>query len=329
MKTLITAALLLTALLAANAHAVIITAGNATAYGNPFTGSTNTIGVNSGGGTVTQGFSIDNVVSQQDCRQRRGNRAHPGRDRHQRLLHAIRGRAPFTAGTVITSQNVGGGFFSPMSYNIQLDGGSPVQSGAGLVGSTAINVTTLASKQTVQTLRVNEAMSTFNGTTGTHYGDMNEVLILPDRLAVVPSTASATGTIFGSAAGLNDLQGGDNYWGGSNGSSVTLTFSRAETISALVLVNLETVPGSSAPLTFNILDSLSNLDASVSMSENNSTDEFVGIKFNTPVTTSFLKFNFTNAGNAGMLEIIPLEAPEPASLGLLAVGGLALLKRRR
>jgi hypothetical protein len=64
-------------------------------------------------------------------------------------------------------------------------------------------------------------------------------------------------------------------------------------------------------------------------------DDYAGFdqEFSTPITTSRIRFanleNFGNTYGAGVSEVVFYAVPEPATLALLALGGLAVIRRRR
>jgi hypothetical protein len=156
---------------------------------------------------------------------------------------------------------------------------------------------------------------------------MNEVLILPDALKEVASTATTPDPVAfvgEQVTGLVDHSGLTGWYSASASGSATLTFSGTKTIEAMVLSSYE-----SAPVSFDIYNDANVKVASGSLIGTGTTGDFVGVHFDTPVTTSSLKFVLTGGSPTGFTEIIPFEAvPEPSSLGLVAIGTVGLLRRR-
>jgi hypothetical protein len=324
--------------------AVAVTGQNgvvASVYANPFdpngdgveTGTeATTISFGSiGGGTVTVQFPLDNVVSRIDSSFFNGS--NPRGMGSIQSGNATQGfmqfdaASSFNVGTVIGDQWIGSGYGTPsfpnMAYTMKV-GGTSVQTGpgtAGPLGRHPIQVSTLAAPISASQLRIEMNLAE----AGFRYANFSEAILLPDLLGRVAATPTASSGPPADVLGVYDLVGGgiddgSGGWLGDPNSSMTLTFSKPTSVNALVIAAWETA---SLSPDFVIYDDTNTSIAHVTMSAK----DYGAIRFDTPVTTSSLRFDFT--GNAGLREVIVLTAPEPSSLLTLAASGMLLLRRRK
>jgi len=119
----------------------------------------------------------------------------------------------FNAGTIIAYQYVLGPFNNANAVHDESLMATTVQSGPGTQGTSPIKVTSLASVQSnVSTMRLEFGMSKYASSTQT-YAEMNEVILLPRELKLVPATVTQRRhRVFGAPQAVSDL---DGYgWGG-------------------------------------------------------------------------------------------------------------------
>jgi len=252
----------------------------------------------------------------------------------------------FNVGTVLSVQRVTEGFNSPMNFALKLgtsSGTATVQTGPGTVGTHPYQLTNFAyQQQNLTHLRIEESMATTAVNGATRFGDFQEVLLFSQRLEAIPVTNITTSnTTFGNAAGVNDFSGSTGsgsvggWASGTPGANpfFQLDFGTDKTVNGLVLSNWENIP-----IQGNILDDNNTIIAQFTMTGDNTVGEILPIEFLTPVTTSLLRVNFTNAGNVGIREAIALTqlefmtpAPEPSTLclGVLGLAALARVRRRQ
>lgn len=310
-------------------------------YANPFdpnndgvvsgTEATMTVGaIGSGTVGIAAGYSLQNLVNRHDgYNDNYGARMTDASGLASNGFMQFQAASSFQAGTVIASQFTFVQFPVSTPYTVKLDG-TAVQSGPGIPGTTPIQVTTLPRFITGSQLRVEEGMSTY-GATGPTYGLMNEVMILPQRLNLVAATVTQTaGTAwFGAPQAVSDL---DGYgWGGRNNPSLKLTFAAPTLVSALVVANFD-ASSQPNPVNFNIKNDVGTVIGNVQL-VGTTYGEFIPINFVTPVTTSFLTFDFTDVGGSGfsaMREIMVFsDVPEPSTALLFGLSGLLLLRKMR
>lgn len=342
------------ALSATPAIAATVTGMNgviATQYANPFDplGDGVTSGVEAttittgaiGGGTISTSSNLDRIVNREDHRSNTGGgRIQSSDGSATRGFIDFQAAVPFTVGTLISAQFVSSGFDAPMAFDIQV-GAQNRQSGPGTVDLHPYQVTTFANKlSNIDRLRIKEDMVTFGGSTET-IADFQEVLLLPDSLEAIPVTQiTATAPVFGSVPGIHDFDGGHGGGGAAGTWAVApvpaqrsdrffqLDFGGTETVSALVLANFENIGVDAV-----ILDDTATEIAAFTMDEGSLAD-FLAIRFDTPVDTSFLRVEFNDTDAIGMREVIALRTvepfvPEPSTGVLLLIGGSLLASRRR
>jgi hypothetical protein len=331
----------------APAHAATVT-GGLSIYSNPFdpnndgvvsgTEATMTVGaIGTGSVSVAGGYSQDDVVNRHDSYQSGLVRLTDGTGVATSGFVQYQAATSFNAGTVIAYQNAASYWASPTPYTLKL--GSPtvqatVQTGPGTLGTAPIQVTRLSSVVNVNTLRAEIGMTKYppDGPTGPTYGEMNEVLVLPTRLVrVAPISVTQTNNTstpwFNPPSAVSDL---DGYgWGAFGNPSLKLDLGVATLVDTVVVANWDTA-STGGPVNFNIKDDTGSVIGNVQLL-GGAYGEFIPIHFDTYVYTSSLTFDFTDVtnGRTAMREIIVLAVPEPTSVGLLALGGLMLLKRRR
>jgi hypothetical protein len=297
-----------------------------------------------GAGAVS-GSTLERVVNRVDQRSSAGGgRIQDAAGVATKGFMQFQATTPFSVGTVMSVQKVTEGFNSNMAFDLKLGtsgGTSTVQSGPGTVGTHPFSLTNFEfQKQNLTHLRIEENLATFNAGTA-RIGDFQEVLLFSDRLEVVPVTSiTATAPSFGSTPAINDFSGTTGASGvvggwatGTPGANpfFQLNFGSAKKVDGFVLANWENIP-----ISGNILDDTNTIIAQFTMTGDNTFGEILPIEFITPVTTSFLRVNFTNSGAIGVREAIVLTqidfapAPEPSTLclGMLGLLGLAKLRRR-
>ena len=259
-------------------------------------------------------------------------------------------QAPFQVGTIITHQRVADQFTAPMPYSIQLGTGGDMcdwstvptsMTGAGAMpkGMSTFEIQTLSSVVTCDSFRLN-IDTAYNPNDRRYQGDFNEVLLLPDRLEYIPNTeikVTANDTITTNQPGaLLDMRGQDS-WGSRPGGTLTFEFlglAAGETrqVDSIVLWSMN--DGNCA--IFTIKDGNGNVIADVNIT-NDSIGWVLPIQFDRSIHTDKIIFEFASSGLPGdrhnLREVMFFtnldRIPEPATMSLLALGGLALLRRRR
>lgn len=296
-----------------------------------------------GAGAVS-GSTLERVVNRVDLRSSAGGgRIQDATGVATKGFMQFQAATPFSVGTVLSVQKVTEGFNSNMAFDLKLgttSGTTTVESGPGTVGTHPFSLTNFGfQKQNLTHLRIEENLATFNAETA-RIGDFQEVLLFSNRLEVVPVTSiTATTPSFGSIPAINDFSGTTAASGtvggwatGTPGANpfFQLDFGSAKKVDGFVLANWENIP-----ISGDILDDTNTIIAQFTMTGNGSVGEILPIEFITPVTTSLLRVNFTNAGAIGIREAIVLTqisflpVPEPSTLCLGMIGLLGLTKIRR
>jgi hypothetical protein len=296
-------------------------------YDNPFAGSTNTHGAIGGGTVNLQGGYPESFVVNRvgDGRASTGMGALESTTAAQGYMQ-LDAVSAFMAGTVIGDQwlssyyGASPSIYSNMAYALKLDG-TTAQTGPGIPGSHAMQVTTLAKTISVRQLRLEMNLAEYNNG-GSRYGNFKEVVLLPERMqrVALAGITQPTGTTAGypSLASLCDLSGAgtgagsdpNGGWVGSAGSVVTFDFGGAHTVRALLCAAWE---DAGLATKFNVKNDAGTIVANVDLAAG----DYLVMRFDTPVTTSKLTLSFfapddTTPATAAMREIMILEDVPPA-----------------
>jgi hypothetical protein len=216
-------------------------------------------------------------------------------------------------------------------------GGSGIATGSDGTITSPAYVATLPSVVNANSLRVefSEHLKRSNdggNTFANSHAFIDEVTVLPDRytpVAISSATASGQGSL-GASAGVDGDAITQWYHQTAGDEYIEVSFASAQTVDALVVYTYRGFPSD-----FEVTDAANHPLATVSGVTGSGVGygEVVPIKFNTPSLTTSLRITFTtnqNSGVGGLAELIPLQrVPEPASLGLMAVGSPMMLRRRR
>ena len=239
---------------------------------------------------------------------------------------------PIAVGTVITSQYVWRDSANdanndyPMSYTLRLgsDGAdtdwsdiAPTLSGPGARSTNRIQLQTLDQVGLYDSIRLDGA--TVPAPTQPHdittcFVDFGQVIVLPERLEPIAVTGPA---------GLMDYDASSWASGATTFTFAGLAAGQTQRVDAIVIWCVD-----NGSQTFTIRDGLGNALVSVDMQLDASGGYVLPLQFANPLYTDAITLDFTAGGNI-LFEIMFLTAvPEPATMSLLALGGLALLRRR-
>jgi len=253
--------------------------------------------------------------------------------------------AAFPVGTVITGQQVWNGFGTDMPFELTLGnsrGGAVnwgdfdvVLTGPGTLAWETLRVVTLDEVGTYDAFRLS-VQSTPYGSAG--FVDFNEVLLLSDRLSLltgVTATASVGDDIANDLLRLDKT--GAGWWGGNTDVRVTFDLGGKQTVDAIVFWSF-----ANHPVEFKVLclgDEGQEVDVAFITMFTDPGDQPSGgwtlpLQFGKAIETGTIILELTDLGNvngmAGLREVMFFtNVPEPATMALLAIGGLALLRRRK
>lgn len=237
------------------------------------------------------------------------------------------GASPFSVGTIITVDYAYSGW-GPYTYGMALNGVDQGVSFTAPAAGPAYHIVTLPAVQN----SITTARTTFTQLgTADNSGTLYEVWLLPDRLSPLPltgaSVTSITGGTYGSAADLVDGVVGTQLLLNGASTSMTVDLGGTQAVKA-ILANTDWRPDA---MDISYYDGSWHSLVSLDDASGYGTDV---LTLSTATSMSQLKFDFTpktGYGNwSGLTELkVFTEIPEPASLALLALGGLALLKRPR
>ena len=256
----------------------------------------------------------------------------------------------FQAGTVIAVQSVYTGYYNNLPYEIRLgtDGTAtdwssiaPSLTGPGTIAKKTIRTTTLDGGM-YNTFRLDAVPSGYfhAGSEFPLTVDFDEIIILPDRLEHISDvTVAASNTSWGNK---DFLLGMDNAYDGTNSSSPgwtgsgTLTFTfglidgELPEIDAIVFWSYN---NHDANFTLKYMDNgVEVAVADISMIREGGRGWTLPIQLDKSIKSDTIILDF-NGTPAGLREVMFFTSappiPEPATLTLLALGGLAMLRRRR
>lgn len=305
-------------------------------YANPFdpnldrNASESTITSTAGWGA---GAPLENIVNRVDGMNsvNGGGRLQLGGGGGTAVWMDVLAPAPFTAGTVISSQNVWSGFSVTMPYTLKLASGaspawagiSPLFTGPGTVGYETLQIANPGG--VCDHVRIDITATPYSGT---GYADYNDLIVLPDALRRVAdvTASSMPAATWGSTASLVDLTNSSGWANQGSTSSQTITFSLPEfqRVDALVLYSYD-----NRSAAFTIRDSFGNAVANVTMT----TGPYgwsLPIQFDQPLYTDRLVFDWGAVSDVNFREVMILQIiPEPATGALLALAGPLLCRRRR
>jgi len=282
--------------------------------------------------------------------------------------------ASFTVKTIITAQDINFSFFgNPQPYNLKFNTGSPgldnsswslnsaVASGPGTVLTHPIAVfQDIPASITADTMRLTFTRSSVSVGSNSQAA-MQEVILLPDGLRKIATSVTVGNGVGysqdntgGGGQGLIDAQGGPHSIPSAS-TGLWYDLSANPATNKFFIINVdENVPINAMVLFSDLSKATSPTDDSLEFDIFTDTNLLIGhvafdrdyseilpIKFDTPVTTSTLRFQVTNApfyanGGSGsdqniasFREVLLLTVPAPAGAPLLVLGAALIARRRR
>jgi len=243
--------------------------------------------------------------------------------------------APVQIGTVIVVQEVWPGFDGSMPYQLRLGGNgaatawndiTPLES-PGTLGECTMSVYTLDSVGEYNALRLDVASAGYGGA---EYIDIANVIVLPGRLEKITDvsyTTSNANTQSGNGLVLTNEAAGA-YWYTNGPATIAFTFAPGQQVDAIIIWSLY---NGSAEFTIRVGEGAEAMDlADVAMIyDGGNLGWILPITFDQSIGAETIYFDFKQDAYNGLQKVMFLTAvPEPATMSLLALGGLALLRRR-
>ena len=247
-------------------------------------------------------------------------------------------------GTVITSQMIWSDTYNdpihntyPMSYDLRLGGGGagtdwgnidPVMSGDGTRGTYAIQVQTLDRVGAYDSIRLDLNSVKLNNDKNEGFVDFNNVIVLPDRLEQIKATASTSSG--GVASSLTGNTAGSWWIPTTFPGTVTFAFPDLEPgekqqIDAILIWSMD-----NASAAFTLKDGDGTPLVDISMPVGGGPGYILPLQFDQSLHTDKIILDLASGGLFQVMFLTKLpEIPEPATMSLLALGGLALLRRRK
>jgi len=312
--------------------------GKVYVYANPFAGGTIE---GPSGWDLDAGRPLTRIIDRRSERLVHG-RVHKSNAAEGEVALIVAKASPFQVGTIVAVQEVNGGFVGDMPFTLRLGnrgvGGEMTWSGVahsdpGVRGRTTFSVSSLDAVGTCDAFQL-AVTSAWYGGPGTGYADVSEVIVLPDRLAVLTGVqSSASMKHWGSDTTLTDLQTstGDGWSTTASTARLTFDFTEESSVDAIIFWSFP-----NHPMTVKILrvDGAGN-ETEVALVTLDTRGETFGytlpVGFDKSIETGRIVMELTDLGSSGvgLRHVMFLTAvPEPATMTLLALGGLAMLRRK-
>jgi hypothetical protein len=253
----------------------------------------------------------------------------------------VPGGGTFNAKTFIVSQNLALGTFTGSElYQLAASptvGGSftDITGAGGTAGLNDSNYNVFSSSTATTVGKLQASMSSLVTDGTTSYAVMQEILAIPDQLTPITGNTAVADSSIGGLGASRAVDGkAATEWAAADGvAGHTLTITLGTPSSSVGAILFEGQPGTGRITTFDVyFDSdLSPTITGVTLLDGDT----AVLKLTTPRTASSMKllFGAENAGDVTAIEeVMPMTlaaVPEPASLSLLGLGALALLRRRR
>jgi len=256
----------------------------------------------------------------------------------------------FKAQTVFAYRSPFSGFTTDSPWHLEMfNSVTAAWQTIGVSGAGAHNLSTIAmGTPNITGTKIRAIFDSLNSPGGI-YMSMGEMLVLPDHMEKVTNsyTASASSQFnpsYGAANAIDFQESSESPragWLSANDPNawLTLTFASPTTLNALLLSKNSFY--SSAVVDIYVNGGAGDgsitgtkVAGNVDLSTIGNLSNFNVFKFDSNLTNvNFLTVKFISGGSTdglqGLAEVTPLFIPEPASLAMLALGGVMLLKRRR